>query len=314
MGLFDKRIPILPLGSKQEKYQPIISKFGDLDQSYVFNASCPERRGFIESAYNNCADYLDRDFREEIKLPGKFVSRLWELQLCSVLLSLNYKLIKPPVGRKKVSRPDFCVIGDDNKKIWIEAVCPQRGDVPEKEEMVSGVIYTRTGNIQDDLNIVSPRITSALKTKYLKRKDYNDSKDFSLDDRYIIAINTHHFSHYDIGGMAIEYVLYGMGLQYMKQTGETGRQFHWETQKKKNEETVGLDIAMFFREEYVGLSAVIISSNWFNFGENFERSMSESMITYLNHRATNVVDSEEINFGNKKMMCCEEDICELKEI
>jgi len=181
--------------------------------------------------------------------------------------------------------------------------------------MISGVIYTRTGNIKDDLNVVSPRITSVLQTKYEKRKSYSESEDFSLKDSYVIAINTHHISHRDLGGKAIEYVLYGMGLQWIKQNGESGRYFHWKTPKQnKDGVVVDLDIAPFFREEYKDLAAIITSSNWFKFGEEFEKLMSEDIITYFNHDANSKIDSEEINFGKKKQMFCEGEICELKEI
>jgi hypothetical protein len=315
MELFDTKIPILPINTNQEKYDSLLKEFPDLDKFYVFNASCMERRQYIQDAYDKCKDYLDDDFNIQIKLPGKFISRLWELQLCSVFLLFNLKLIKPPLNKIKISRPDFCILDSCGNKIWIEAVCPDLGNVPKKEEMISGVLYTRDGKIQDDLELVSPRITSSIQSKYSKRELYNQSKDFDLNDKYIIAINTSHISHRETREMPIELVLYGMGLQWIKQSGESGRYFHWTTPKHKEDKTtIDLSVALFFRKEFMGLSAVIKSNNWFQFGEGFEESMSKDLITYFNHDANNKIDPNDINFGNKKMMFCEGDKCELKEI
>lgn len=315
MELFDSKIPILPLETTQEEYDSLFKKFSNLDQSYVFNASCIERRQYIQIAYDKCKDYLDDDFHDQVKLPGKFISRIWELQLCSIFLFFNLKLVKPLSSKKKVSRPDFCIIDSNDNKIWIEAVCPDLGNVPKKEKMISGVIYSRNGNIKDDLESVSPRITSSIQSKYSKRESYDKSSEFNLDDKYIIAINTHHISHRETGEMPKELVFYGMGLQWIKQNHESGRHFHWTIPKHKDDGTIiDLEVALFFRKEFRKLSAVIASNNWFQFGEGFEESMSKDIITYFNHDAENKVKSKEICFGKKKQMFCEGDFCELKEI
>ncbi len=315
MELFDSKIPILPMDTKQEEYDVVLKEFSGLDTSYVFNATCIDRRQYIQEAYDKCKDYLDDDFCLQIRLPGKFISRLWELQLCSVFLFFNLNLIKPPSGKNKISRPDFCIMDSNGDKIWIEATCPDLGNVPKKEEMVSGVMYTRNGNIQDDLEIVSPRITSLIASKYSKRESYNESLDFNLNDKFIIAINTHHISHRESREMPKELVLYGIGLQWISQDGESGRHFHWTIPKyNKDGSSIDLDVALFFRERFNNLSAVITTNNWFQFGEGFEGLMSKDIVTYFNHNAKNKIDPQEINFGRKKQMFCEGESCELKEV
>ena len=274
-----------------------------------------ERRQYIQDAYDKCKDFLDDDFNIQIKLPGKFISRLWELQLCSIFLFFNLDLVKPPQNKLKISRPDFCILDSKGNKIWVEAVCPDLGNVPQKEEIISGLLYTRTGNIKDDLEIVTPRITSSLQSKYSKRESYNKSTYFNLGDKYVIAINTHHISHREAGEMPKELVLYGMGLQWIKQNGESGRYFHWTVPKHKDDATsVDLEVALFFRKNFENLSAVITSNNWFQFGAGFEKLMSEDITTYFNHDAQNKIDPREIDFGKKKTMFCEGETCELKEI
>ncbi len=313
--LFDTKIPILPVDTKQEEYDSQFKNFNKLDQSYVFNASCIERRRYIQEAYDKCKDYLDDDFHIQIRLPGKFVSRIWELQLCSIFLYFNLNLVKPLQSKKRTSKPDFCILDYDGNKIWVEAVCPDLGNVPKKENMISGVVYTRHGNIKEDLEIVAPRITSSIQSKFLKRESYNQSDDFSLNDKYIIAINTHHINHRETGEMPKELVLYGMGLQWFKQSGESGRYFHWTIPKHKDNGTsIDLDVALFFRKEFKKLSSVITSNSWFQFGEGFEELMSKDIITYFNHDAENKINPKEISFGKKKQMFCEGESCVLKEI
>jgi len=107
----------LPIDSLEEAYDSLYKKFSNLDKSYVLNACCIERRQHIQEAYDKCKDYLDNDFTKEIRLPGNFISRLWELQLCSILLFKKYNLIKPQYKKKKGSRPDFCILDTHNNKI-----------------------------------------------------------------------------------------------------------------------------------------------------------------------------------------------------
>ena len=71
---------------------------------------------------------------------------------------------------------------------------------------------------------------------------------------------------------------------------------------------------LFFREEYKDLSAVVTCDNWFQFGEGFEKLMSEDIITYFNHNANHKIKFEEIKFGKRKMMFCSEDKCKLREV
>src|SRR5581483_2522073 len=121
------------------------------EENYIFNASFKERRDVLEGAYQQCRPYLDQGFVRDVGKPGKFFDRLWELALCSILLHKGFVLEKsvPTKG----ARPDFCIL-QENKKIWVEAICPDLGNkdpVPPPPVLIPGVMHTETIDIASDL-------------------------------------------------------------------------------------------------------------------------------------------------------------------
>lgn len=318
MELFDKDIPILSEDSKQEDYDNVAESFPQYGKSYVFNASYKERRDSIQKAYNCCKEYLDDDFTETIRVENNFVNRLWELQICLSFLYNGYTLVKPPKGKNKVSRPDFCVLDSNGNKIWVEAVSSNLGNVnpvPDKPVMVSGQIYSRQSNIRDEIELTAPRIINSVISKYKKRTSYLSSIDFSADDKFIIAVNTYNINHREPGDMSKELALYGMGLTHIKQNGESFKDFNWSIPKKTSSgDSVDIQSALFFYDDYDKLSAVITGSHWFYFGEDFEKQISNNIHTYFNHTATNPIFLEDICFGKKSYMICDDEKCELKNI
>ena len=108
MKLFDPKIPILDELSEHSEFEKVQEEFSQYDSTYVFNASVRSRRQPILEAYRKCSEYLDDDFCKEICKPGKFIDRLWELQICFVLISSGHEVIKRTSGRK-FARPDFCI-------------------------------------------------------------------------------------------------------------------------------------------------------------------------------------------------------------
>jgi len=313
VNLFDDAIPILSNNAQESDYEELKERFSHYDSSYVFNASYLPRRDYILKCYEKAKDYLDKDFVIEFRQKRKFIERMWELQLCSILLHNKCNLLKEfSDKRKNISRPDFCILDKNKNKIWIEATCMALGDIPEKPELKSGQLYTRGGKINDSLILSTPRITNALDKKYKKRSSYKDFYDFKDDDGFIIAINTYNIGHKEPSNMSKELALYGMGLQYLKQSGESGRYFHDTLLKRKGGKEVEIPVALFHREEYGRLSAVISSDNWFSFGNDGETEMSDLIFTYFNHNALSPVDRNAINFGVQRHMICDKDYCELK--
>lgn len=318
MDLFDPEIPILNKNSKQSEFERIQKDFPDYDSSYVFNAAAIERRDCISRSYIKCKDFLDDNFCLEIRKPGNFIDRLWELQICLILISNGHKIIKR-VSPRKYARPDFCVKGKDGRNIWIEAVCADVDDsgiVPVKPELTSGILYSSSRPIADTLNSSGPRITTGIAHKYLEKLPrYRSNPEFSEKDNFIIALNTYKIDHEQTGSMSEELVLYGMGLQWIRQSGESGRYFHWFVEKKKKDGSISeVEVALFHRPEYSDLSAVITSDIWFDFETDYDKNMSNKLNLYFNHRAKNPLNIDEFNFGKKSYMVCEGDFCELKTL
>ncbi len=319
MDLFDPKIPILNRDAEQSEFERIQNDFIEYDSSYVFNASAIERRDFILESYIKCKDFLDTDFCQEIRKPGCFIDRLWELQICLVLISNGHEIIKR-TSSKNYARPDFCVRGKNGENIWIEAVCADVDDsgiMPAKPELTSGTMYSLVRPIANTLKSSSPRITTGIGHKYLEKlPKYKSNPEFNENvDKFVIAVNTYKIDHEQTGSMSEELVLYGMGLQWIRQSGESGRYFHWSVEKKKKDGSiVEVEVALFHRPEYADLSAVITSDLWFAFGSDYDKSMSNKLNLYFNHRARNPLNIDEFNFGKKSYMKCEGDFCELKSL
>ena len=310
--LYDEEIPILKTDSKESEFEEMKNRFSHYDPTYVFNGLVKERRVYIEKAFSLSEKFLDIDFKAQIKIEGNFFSRLWELQLCTILISNDYKLVEPPRVKKALARPDFCIEQEDGSKIWIEAVCPQLGPLAPKPEIVPGQIYTRDSKIFDELQSSAPRIISSTLAKYKKLDSYKKNPDFLSTDKFILALNTEMINHREPADMAKELVLYGMGLMYIKQTGESGRHFHNEILGNIRGREVRVPTALFHRKEYEHISAVISSNCWFDFGDGFIKTMSDRINTYFNQNAINKLDPEFINFGTKHTMLCEGDYCKLE--
>lgn len=310
--LYDQEIPTLETDSKESEFEEMKGRFSHYDPTYVFNGLVKERRFYIEQAFSLSEKFLDVDFKAQIKVKGNFFSRLWELQLCTILLHNSYKLIEPPRSKKSPARPDFCVEHNDGSKIWIEATCPQLGPLEKKPEMIPGQLYTRNSNIFDELQLSAPRIINSTLEKYKKLDSYKNNPDFSPKDKFILAINTDQISHHEPADMAKELVLYGMGLMYIKQTGESGRHFHHEILGNVNGKEVRVPTALFHKSEYAHITAVMTSNCWFDFGDNFLSDMSARVNTYFNHNASNSLSQKFVNFGTKHTMLCEGDYCKLE--
>lgn len=310
--LYDEEIPILEINSDDSEYEKIKTKFSHYDQTYVFNGLVQERRMFIEKAFSMCEKFLDDTFTTEIKREGNFFNRLWELQLCAILIHNGYKLVEPPRSKKSPARPDFCIQNADGTKTWIEATCPQLGPLNKRPEIVPGQLYTRDSKIFDELQLSAPRIINSTLEKYKKLESYKKNPDFSPQDKFILAINTDQINHHEPADMAKELVLYGMGLMYIKQSGESGRHFHSEILGNIRGKEVRVPTALFHRHEYQHITGVMTSSCWFDFGDNFLDDMSARINTYFNHNATNTLNQDYINFGTNHTMVCEGEYCKLE--
>jgi len=164
-----------------------VSSIWDLegtDSSYEHYRTHPgfeEFRVWVDKAYarERVEVLLDNSFLNQFR-KGDFAARLWELELVNRLLDTGLTLV-PTNG----SGPDFCIVLDDGRKIWIEAkLVNSDGEIEEIKQVFAG------GNLTEyntPVRQMALRFASGLVTKAEKFRD--NYKDLLNDsDLIIIAI------------------------------------------------------------------------------------------------------------------------------
>ncbi|MBX9837031.1 MAG: hypothetical protein K2X69_01825 [Silvanigrellaceae bacterium] len=158
----------------------------EMDRSYSFNKSCPNRedfRNWVNNIYKNFIDYCPDDtnkFLEESRKKWKFNSKLWEMYTFHILFKTSYIFEKT-----NKEGPDL-LIKHENRKIWIECVAPQNGNNANKiEDSPIGTPYI-TQSYEDYLL----RIAQSFIEKFNKISNYKTKGIISENDFVIIAINT----------------------------------------------------------------------------------------------------------------------------
>ena len=312
--MFDPNIPVY---TSEILTNEILAKlktdYAQYDEAYVFNACIDERRLVLDQAYYICKDYLDDDFANEICIPGKFISRIWELALCSIFLHKGYTLEKR-IRTNKKARPDFCILIDE-KKIWVEAVCPSLGEVdpvPPPPILVPGVIHSETLDIAADIRPRALSASSAFIGKVAKREKYLKGGLMKENEPLIIAVNTYQITRHS-DTMVDELLLYGMGLHQMTQDGVWSRQYIPEIKKMTEKGEVLVPMAYFLREEYKSISGAIFFSKWFEFEIDWRDTMADSAITYFNSGTSLPVEKKHITFGRRRYAEATSGYIELKD-
>jgi hypothetical protein len=298
--MFDPTIPVLPRERlTNDALAELKAKYPDYDEAYVASACIEERRLVLDDAYETCKSYLDDCFTTEAWKPEKFMDRLWELALCSILLHKGYTLEK--WSRTSKARPDFCIL-IEGKKIWVEAACPARGEidpVPTPPVLTPGVIYSETIDITKDLRPRALRASSAFTRKALKRERYLKGGLMKEDEPFLIALNTNRITRLSDPRVE-ELMLYGMGLHQRTHDGVWSRQWIPEIKKKTDKGEVPVPMAYFLREEYRPISGVIFFNKWFEFSPDWRDAMAESATTYFNSRAYIPIEKNHITFGKRR--------------
>jgi hypothetical protein len=299
--MFDPNIPVFNRETlTNEMLVELKAKYSQYDEKYVANACIEERRRVLDEAYNICKDYLDDGFVNEICKYGKFMDRLWELSLCSILIHKNYTLEKWTKTNKP--KPDFCILLN-GKKIWVEAVCPDVGDIDPVSPppvLIPGVIHGETVDISTDIRPRALRASSAFIKKVAKREEYIKGGLMAQDEPYIIAINTHRITRHS-DTMIEELMLYGMGLHQVNlKTGVGSRQWRPETIKIAEEKEVPIPMAYFLRPEYKIISAVIFHGKWFEFEPQWKDLLADSTTIYFNEGAHIPIEKDVFPFGKRK--------------
>ena len=285
-SLFD---PKIPTGETQEEFDKIIEDFSEYDKNYTATALCKERKELVENMYSKFSPHADRNFLNEIKT--NFNSRSWEIYI-GYVLSKNTNLLKSPT-----KGPDF-LLEKDGKKIWIEAVAPQRGEVNPTEEkpvLVPGQIYSRSGNIQELMRPKVVRTRGVFEEKYKKFKTYIKSKIVNEEDINIIAINTYDLE--TIGGESERLgmrTFFGIGDMTITQSGKTGHKFEQQVQKKRESEEISITTEIFLSGCAPEISAVILCSDHII---NSPEETGDNLYIFYNWKAKNPLKKNMLPFG-----------------
>lgn len=199
--------------TNQKELEESFSKYPNISKTYIQTALYwKDTRKWYEENWPKVFKYLDKDFLDRFKMEEEHYARAWEFHIASVLLDKGLELEQ----KTWKTGPDFCIKTSTGKKIWVEAIICDRGDVDPVEpypEMKSGQIYSFGGNIEDTHRPRALRITNAIGTKFEKFKKYlSDSKSgVGKDDCLLVAINGGAIQHFADPSMLFKRSVFGQG-------------------------------------------------------------------------------------------------------
>lgn len=197
----------------QEELGEAFSRYPNISKTYIQTALYwKDTRKWYEENWPKVFKYLDKDFLDRFRMEEEHYARAWEFHLASVLLDNGLELEE----KTWETGPDFCIKTSTGKKIWVEAITCDRGDVDPVEpypEMKSGQIYSFGGNIEDTHRPRALRITNAIGTKFEKFKKYlSDLKSgVGKNDCLLIAINGGAIQHFADPSMLFKRSVFGQG-------------------------------------------------------------------------------------------------------
>jgi hypothetical protein len=147
----------------------------------------------LDELWTQYEPYADTNFKTEFaKQPD---ARFWEMYLTVVLLDAGKIL----VSREKLPKaqrdegPDIC-IPKRRRKIWIEAIAPDRGEPDNLDRVPDLFAASAEGQAQDARRQVELRITSALLKKRDAFEEYRQKGIVAEEDSCIVAISAGQFA------------------------------------------------------------------------------------------------------------------------
>ncbi|AXN31998.1 hypothetical protein [Vibrio coralliilyticus] len=222
----------------------------------------PEARKKCLEFWEKFHPYADTKFLSQIQ--KHFGGGYWEMLLVNKMLEQNYFLSSKDNG------PDICTYIDNNK-VFIEAVCPNKGDGDNEVVLVSP-----NGAVQPlHEDPISLRLTSAFAQKNKAFKKYLRDGIVNDSDILIVAINAE-----DIPDVRIEdsycprivKLAYAIGDAVLTKEIKTGSEFFSYQRREQimnaNLSPVGTNL--FMRPENSHISAILYSyENVFNSGDYY---------------------------------------------
>lgn len=275
----------VPFGDSKE-FQQMRARFPNLDPGFLwllaFNREgMLAKRAYIDAAYLQYRQVLDKQFAIEFPKDRKFTSRLWEMLLCDVF-SASGKL-----SSRSSKGPDFILTGNNNERIRVEAVAPDESDDESlrsvRPDFSTSNTFSHGGNIEELEYPVLMRVYNKGLLEKANRKGY------AKGEPLIIAIN----SSKVVGLISSdEYVLRRLlfGLGYVTLTrmsdGTTRTGFQLSESLKASDGSK-LPVGLFRDSEYDHVSGVIYSSkNPLSLLPGADGWSAESVVYVPNPRAT----------------------------
>jgi hypothetical protein len=181
MALFDIESPNASQGYKNLKAAASDSTGGQI-------------RHALEQMWIKYEPYADTDFREAFAIdqdPG-----FWEMYLTLVMLERHNEKVRKRSELTLAERntgPDIC-IKKGNRRIWIEAMAPDRGDEKANPDRVPKLKPGLNEAKDSPRRKIELRITGALRTKAKKFAGYREQGIIGEKDSCIVAVSAGQFS------------------------------------------------------------------------------------------------------------------------
>lgn len=134
---------------------------------------------FVEQLWGKYRPYADPHFREDAK--EHFQQRFWEMYLGVTLISHGFTL-----DAGGTTGPEFSIT-IAGKKIWWEAVAPERGN---GTDAVPEFVYGASVLTDVPAERIILRLRHAIEEKHRKYQHYLDQVVLNGNDAYVIAINS----------------------------------------------------------------------------------------------------------------------------
>ena len=168
----------------------------DPDSAYDAVRTAPHlqhARVLIESLWEKFRPLSDAHFQSDAL--KHFHQRFWEMYLACALIDNGIDL-----KRHGGAGPDF-YFEKNNKRVWVEAVAPTRGEGPDRVPKPSYGV-----SVSVPTKKVTLRIISAIHDKHRKMEADVDKGIIGPDDAVILAINIHQIPHAYVG-RTVPYIL-----------------------------------------------------------------------------------------------------------
>ncbi|GEM_PF-3240935 len=289
----------------QEQLDAILARYPNYSPSLVaIGFHRADIRNWYDQNWQNLYKYLDKDFISKFRSKAEHASRMWEFHIAYVLLDRGLKV------QEKIWNigPDFCVMDDNGKKVWIEAVSCTPGEtdpVPPRPNLKSGEIYQGGGNIEDLHRPRVLRLLNAIATKYEKYKQYltNSKSGVSNDDGFIIAVSGADIEFATYSNMLLKRAVFGVGPDVFYKDPVTDKlvgPFYTPTpnvSKKTKEGTEVMPANFMEMDEFSNIGAVIYCGHHAFDCEINGHKIGDDFLFAYHAKASNPINENLFKFG-----------------